>query len=82
MGNTVVKGAAKYGTITDDYFASLFDPEDPEAPAPLKSQDGDKGFYFWLPMEKDVAYGLISTRADISKAKNPVLEFYSRPHTP
>ena len=76
LGNTVVKGAAKYGTITDDYFASLFDPEDPEAPAPLKSQDGDKGFYFWLPMEKDVAYGLISTRADISKSKNPVLEFY------
>lgn len=76
LGNTAVKGNMQYGTITDDYFASLVDPEDPEAPAPLTSQDGDKGFYYWMPFEKDVAYGLISTRADISKAAGPVLEFW------
>lgn len=76
LGNTAVKGSMNYGTITDEYFASLFDPEDPEAPKPLASQDGDGGFYFWMPYEKDVAYGMISTRADISKAANPVLEFW------
>lgn len=76
LGNTAVEGQMQYGTITDDYFASLFDPEDPDAPEPLKSQDGDGGFYYWLPVDKDVAYGLISTRADISKDAAPVLEFW------
>lgn len=76
LGNTAVKGSMDYGTITDEYFASLFDPEDPDSPTPLTSQDGDGGFYFWMPFEKDVAYGLISTRADISKADKPVLEFW------
>lgn len=69
-------GQQQYGTIDDDYFASLFDPEDPDAPKPLASQDGDKGFHLWLPIEKDVQYGLISLRADISKATQPVLEFW------
>lgn len=76
LGNTAVKGNMQYGTITDDYFASLIDPDDPDAIKPLASQDGDGGFYFWMPFEKDVAYGLISTRADISKASAPVLEFW------
>ncbi|MBD5366116.1 MAG: hypothetical protein HDR82_03740 [Bacteroides sp.] len=76
LSNTVVNGYMQSGTITDDYFASLFDPEDPDSPKPLASQDGDGGFFFWMPVDKDVAYGLISTRADISKATKPVLEFY------
>lgn len=76
LGNTAVKGNMQYGTITDDYFASLVDPDDPDGPKPLASQDGDGGFYFWMPIDKDVAYGLISTRADISKASAPVLEFW------
>ena len=76
LGNTAVDGYMQYGTLTDEYFASLFDPEDPDSPEPLTSQDGDGGFYFWLPMESGVSYGLISTRADISKATKPVLEFW------
>lgn len=73
--NTVVNGSMQSCTITDEYFASLVDPEDPDNPEPIASQDGDGGFYYWLPIDKDVAYGLISTRADISKAANPVLDF-------
>ncbi len=69
-------GQQQNGTITDDYFASLFDPEDPDAPEPLKSHDGDQGFYLWLPIDENAMYGLISTRADISTAGNPVLEFW------
>ena len=65
----------QYGTVTDDYFAGLIDPDDPEAPKPLKSFDGDNGFFYWLPYENNVMVGLMSLRADISKAKNPVLEF-------
>ncbi len=76
LGNTAADGNMQYGTITDEYFASLIDPEDPDAIKPLASQDGDGGFYFWMPIDKDAAYGLISTRADISKASAPVLEFW------
>lgn len=65
----------QYGTITDDYFAGLIDPDDPDSPEPLKSFDGDNGFFYWLPYEKDVMVGLMSLRADISKAVNPVLDF-------
>ncbi|MDE6283807.1 MAG: choice-of-anchor J domain-containing protein [Muribaculaceae bacterium] len=65
----------QYGTVNDDYFASLIDPEDPDAPTPLTSFDGDNGFLYWLPMEKNVMFGLMSVRADISTAVNPVLEF-------
>ena len=64
------------GTVDDDYFPSLIDPTDPDAPAPLTSQDGDNGFFYWLPYEKDVMYGMISTRIDISAASNPALEFW------
>lgn len=64
-----------YGTVTDDYFASLVDPDDPDSPTPLSSFDGDNGFFYWLPYEKDVMVGLMSLRADISKAANPALEF-------
>lgn len=64
------------GTITDEYFASLFDPTDPEAPTPIASQDGDGGFHFWLPYQTDIQYGLVSLRADLSKAEKPVLEFW------
>lgn len=65
-----------WGTVDDNFFASLIDPEDPDAPAPLKSQDGDNGFYYWLPYEKDAMFGLISTRVSIADADNPVLEFW------
>lgn len=64
------------GTVDDGYFPSLIDPEDPDAPAPLTSQDGDNGFFYWLPMENGAMYGLVSTRVDISGATNPVLEFW------
>lgn len=66
----------RYGTMDDSYFSSLIDPDDPDAPAPLKSHDGDNGFFFWLPIDKDAMFGLISVRADISQAANPVLEFW------
>lgn len=65
-----------YGTISDDYFASMADPDDPDAPQPLASQDGDNGFYLWLPYQKDAMLGLISVRTDISAASRPVLEFW------
>lgn len=69
-------GNQMLGTVDDTYFPSLIDPEDPDAPTPLTSQDGDNGFFYWLPYEKDVMYGMISTRVDISAAANPALEFW------
>lgn len=73
---TTSSSTHNYGTVTDDYFASLFDPEDPEAPEPLKSHDGDEGFYYWLPFDASAVFGLTSVRTDISAATNPVLEFW------
>lgn len=64
------------GTVDDSYFPSLTDPEDPDAPTPLTSQDGDNGFFYWLPIENGAMYGMVSTRVDISGAANPVLEFW------
>lgn len=65
-----------YGTVDDSYFESLLDPDDPESPKPLKSQDGDNGFFFWMPIETDVMWGLQSVRVDLSKTKNPVLDVW------
>lgn len=65
-----------YGTMDDEYFPSLADPEDPDSPQPLVSQDGDNGFFYWLPYEKDVMYGQVSVNVDLSTANNPVLEFW------
>lgn len=69
-------GYQSYGKVDDSYFESIIDPDDPDAPKPLKSQDGDNGFYYWMPVEKDDMMGLISVRTDISNAANPVLEFW------
>ena len=65
-----------YGTVDDSYFESLLDPDDPESPKPLKSQDGDNGFFFWMPIETDVMWGLQSVRVDLTKTKNPVLDVW------
>ncbi|MGM9852583.1 MAG: choice-of-anchor J domain-containing protein [Muribaculaceae bacterium] len=73
--NTSYSGQ-NYGTVDDDYFPSLIDPTDPEAPTPLTSQDGDNGFLYWLPAEKDVMMGMSCVRVDISKATDPVLDFW------
>lgn len=69
-------GNQMYGTVDDEYFPSLIDPEDPDSPQPLVSQDGDNGFFYWLPYEKDAMYGQVSVNVDLSAATNPVLEFW------
>ncbi len=54
-------------TNADDYEA------DPEY---LNSRDGDNGFFYIMPLEKDAVYGFSSTKIDISSAEHPVFEFY------
>ncbi|MDE7120528.1 MAG: hypothetical protein K2O10_07945, partial [Muribaculaceae bacterium] len=65
-----------YGTIDDTYFASLLDPDDPDSPQPLTSHDGDNGFFYWLPMEKDVMVGRPAVRVDLSQKQTPVLDLW------
>lgn len=69
-------GMQQYGTMDDSYFASIIDPDDPDSPEPLTSHDGDNGFFYWLPVDKDAMMGLQSLRADISGAANPVLDIW------
>lgn len=78
--NPDTNGYQSYGTVDDSYFPGLIDPDDPDAPAPLQSHDADNGFYYWMPVDKDSMFGLVSVRADISKAANPVLEFWYQGH--
>lgn len=64
-------------TVTDTDLPTNADDPDAE-PEYLTSQDGDNGFLYLLPMNKDDMYGLISLTVDLSGAKNPVLEFYAQ----
>lgn len=51
--------------------------DDEEAPTEyLNSHDADNGFYLIMPVEANANFGFCSVKADISKAANPVLEFY------
>lgn len=60
----------------DDHQLQLNADKPDEEPVYLTSQDKDNGFLFFMPTNKDDQYGLISGKIDISKAKNPVLEFF------
>lgn len=53
----------QYGAVTDGYLSGV------------SAFDGDNGFFYWLPSQKDVVLGIMSLRADISRAANPALEF-------
>lgn len=63
------------GLLYDNELQTNMEDEGAE-PEFLNSHDGDNGFYYFMPVEKDVMYGFFSTKIDISAAKNPVFEFF------
>ena len=63
------------GTLYDNELQTNAEDYDAE-PEYLNSQDGDNGFFYIMPMEKDAVYGFFSTKIDISAAANPVFEFW------
>lgn len=63
------------GTLYDNELQTNAADETAE-PEYINSQDGDNGFFFIMPMQKDAVYGFFSTKIDISGAANPVFEFY------
>ncbi len=65
------------GTVTDNYLQTNADDPDAE-PEYLNSQDGDNGFFYFLPMNKDDLYGLMSLPVSLDGAVNPALEFYAQ----
>lgn len=65
------------GTVDDTSLQTNADDPDAE-PQYLTSQDGDNGFFYFLPMNKDDMYGMMSLPVSIEGAKNPVLEFYAQ----
>lgn len=67
---------AMVGTVDDTSLPTNADDPDAE-PEYLTSQDGDNGFFYFLPTEKDDLYGMMSLPVSIKGAKNPVLEFYA-----
>lgn len=70
------QGQMMNGTILDNELQTNADAEEGTAPEFLNSQDADNGFFLFMPIEKDAAYGFFSTKIDISKAADPVFEFY------
>ncbi|MDE6854437.1 MAG: choice-of-anchor J domain-containing protein [Muribaculaceae bacterium] len=67
-------GGYMAGTLNDNEIQTNVDDDDAE-PEYLNSQDGDNGFFIFLPMEKDAAYGFSSVKIDLSKAAHPVFDF-------
>lgn len=63
------------GTFLDNELQTNIDDED-ATPEYLNSHDGDNGFFLFLPTQKDAVYCFYSPKIDISKAANPVFEFF------
>ena len=63
------------GTVYDNELQTNADDYEAE-PVYLNSHDGDNGFFYIMPMEKDAKYGLISTKISLAGASNPVLEYH------
>lgn len=63
------------GIIFDNELQTNMEDEDAE-PEFLNSHDGDNGFFYFMPMKKDGVYGFYSLKIDVSKAANPVFEFW------
>lgn len=63
------------GIIFDNELQTNMDDEEAE-PEYLNSHDGDNGFFFFMPMEKNGVYGFYSLKIDVSKAASPVFEFW------
>ncbi len=63
------------GTVYDNDLQMNAGDEGVE-PIYLNSHDGDNGFFFAMPMEKDAVYGLQSGKIELSGAVTPVLEFH------
>ena len=68
-------GGAMCGTVYDNELQTNADDYEAE-PVYLNSHDGDNGFFYIMPMEKDAKYGLISTKISLAGASNPVLEYH------
>ena len=69
-------GTFMQGTFLDNELQTNTDAEEGVEPEYLNSQDGDNGFFLFLPVEPYASYGFYSAKIDISKAANPVYEFY------
>lgn len=44
----------------------------------INSQDGDNGFFYWMPTAADVDFGFFTVKFDISSAQQPVYQFWYR----
>ena len=69
-------GTFMQGTFLDNELQTNTDAEEGVEPEYLNSQDGDNGFFLFLPVEPYASYGFYSAKIDISKATTPVYEFY------
>lgn len=67
--------AVMCGTMPDKYLQTNMADEgaDPEY---LNSHDGDNGFFYIMPFEKDAVYGFSSAKIDVSAVEKPVFEFF------
>ena len=69
-------GTFMQGTFVDNELQTNTDADEGVEPEYLNSQDGDNGFFLFIPVSPDASYGFCSAKIDISGAANPVYEFY------
>lgn len=73
-----VSGSDVYnGIVKDNELQTNTDNPDAE-PVYLNSHDSDNGYFLFMPMAANAHYGFFSAKIDISKAANPVLEFFAQ----
>lgn len=70
------QGNTYCGVLYDNELQTNADAEPGVEPEFLNSHDADNGFFYFMPIDKDSSYGFFSTKIDISKAANPVYEFF------
>lgn len=71
-----VSGYDVMNGIVSDNELQINNGDENAQPEYLNSHDGDNGFFFMLPTEKDAVYGFYSVKIDVSKVANPVFQFF------
>lgn len=66
------------GTVEDNYLQTNADDPDAE-PEYINSQDGDNGFFYFMPVNKDDMLGMCSQAVALPQTANPLaLDFYAQ----
>ena len=70
------QGQVMNGTVLDNELQTNADADEGVEPEYLNSHDADNGFFLFMPIDINSAYGFYSAKISLDGAENPVLEFW------